>query len=317
MTDSGSKYTRETVLEVQPWVAGKLLSIVTTRSPSYEFAPGQFARLGLPADHSPDEPPTIWRAYSMVTAPSQRDRLEFYSIVVPEGEFSPRLASLQVGNPLYVDKTAFGFLTLDRFVPSGTRPQNAPPGGDLWLLATGTGLSAYLSILQDPTVWSMFDHIVLVHGVRNVEELAYREQILQWVDKGPALEGSPKAEASVEEASKKEASQKKPSREAVQGMALPATGLWPAGLARRAQLTYLPIATRESVPGMPQARLTALLQDGRLEQLAGRPLNAETSKIMLCGNPDMLTEARAMLKERGFAVGRRGNAGNLALENYW
>lgn len=278
---SDSKYTRETVLEVQPWVPGKLLSITTTRDPGYEFTAGQFARLGLPAEHSPDAPPTIWRAYSMVNPPAQRDCLEFYSIVVPEGEFSPRLAALRPGDPLYVDKTAFGFLTLDRFAAAGDPTQGGEPavdGGDLWLVATGTGLSAYLSMLQDPAAWTAFDHIVLVHGVRSVQELAYRDQILQWAQEGPPqLAGAP----------------------------------------RRATLSYLPIPTRESYQGMPQARLTRLIEDGRLEQLAGRTLDAEKSKIMLCGNPEMLSEARQLLKERGFAVGRRGNPGNLALENYW
>src|SRR5690606_23133723 len=266
------------------------------RSPEFEFTAGQFARLGLPAAGLPDEPPSIWRAYSMVTPPSQRDLLEFYSIVVPEGEFSPRLAALQPGDPLYVDKTAFGFLTLDRFIPggaapsspdgtaidavspAGNRPDDATGYGDLWLLATGTGLSAYLSLLQDPATWSAFDHIVLVHGVRSVEELAYRERILQW-----SREGLPEA----------------------------------AALPRRARLTYLPVPTREPYQDMPQARLTRLIEDGRLEALAGRELNADVSKVMLCGNPDMLSEARQLLKTRGFAVGRRGNPGNLALENYW
>ncbi|RIY39220.1 ferredoxin--NADP reductase [Neopusillimonas maritima] len=265
---SDSKYTRETVLKVHAWVPDKLLSLTTTRDASYEFTAGQFARLGLPASHAPNQAPSIWRAYSMVTPPLQSDTLEFYSIVVPQGEFSPRLAGLQPGDALYVDRTAFGFLTLDRF----------PAGGDLWLLATGTGLSAYLSMLQDPATWASYDRIILVHGVRTVQELAYRERILQWVNSG------------LPEASE---------------------------LPRCAQLVYLPIPTREAFESMPMARLTHLIQDGRLESLAGCTLHAETSKVMLCGNPDMLTEARQILKTRGFAVGRRGNPGNLALENYW
>lgn len=273
---SDLKYTRETVLDVRNWVPGKLLSIVTTRSPGFEFVAGQFARLGLPAGDAPDAEPTIWRAYSMVTAPQQRDHMEFYSIVVPEGEFSPRLAALQVGDPLYVDKTAFGFLTLERFAPEGDISRIG--GGDLWLLATGTGLSAFLSILHDPATWSVFDNIVLIHGVRQVEELAYREQILQWVE-----HGFPE----------------------------------PSGTSRQARLRYLPIPTREPFGDMPQARLTNLIENGNLEQLAGLTLDPERSKVMLCGNPDMLTTARALLKPRGFAVGRRGNPGNLALENYW
>lgn len=264
---SDKKYTRETVLEVRSWVPGKLLSIITTRDPQYDFTAGQFARLGLPESKNDDQPPTVWRAYSMVNAPQQRDFLEFYSIVVPEGDFSPRLAELQPDDPIYIDKTSFGFLTLDRFAP----------GGDLWLLATGTGLSAYLSILQDAKVWAAYENIILVHGVRTVEELAYRETILQWC----------------------------------QG------GLPYAADSSKAALTYLPIPTREPYLDMPQARLTQLIDDGRLEELAQRELDADRSKIMLCGNPEMLTAARQLLKVRGFAVGRRGNPGNLALENYW
>ncbi|HLU20753.1 MAG TPA: ferredoxin--NADP reductase [Pusillimonas sp.] len=273
---SDLKYTRETVLEVRSWVPGKLLSIVTTRSPAFDFVAGQFARLGLPADDTPHAAPTIWRAYSMVTAPHQREHMEFYSIVVPEGEFSPRLAALKVGDAIYVDKTAFGFLTLERFAPEADISRIS--GGDLWLLATGTGLSAYLSLLHDPATWKAFDNIVLIHGVRQVEELAYRDQILHWVEHGhPQLAGS----------------------------------------SRPAKLRYLPIPTREPFGNMPQARLTQLIQNGQLEELAGLDLDPDRSKVMLCGNPDMLTEARALLKPRGFAVGRRGNPGNLALENYW
>ena len=68
---------------------------------------------------------------------------------------------------------------------------------------------------------------------------------------------------------------------------------------------------------MPQERLTTLIADGRLEQLAGQPLDPENAKIMLCGNPDMLADARKLLGERGFKPGRRGVPGNLAVENYW
>lgn len=254
-----AKYTRQTVTHVQAWVPGKLFSLRVSRDPAYVFQPGQFARLGLPIDN-PDDPagaPTLWRAYSMVSAPRETE-LEFYSIVVPEGPFSPRLAQLRPGDALYVDKTPFGFLTLDRF----------PDGEDLWLLATGTGLSAYLSILRDPAARQRFKRIVLVHGVRAAEELAYRDELQALADQD-------------------------------------------------ASLAYLPIATREALPGMPQARLTTLITDGGLEQLAGLALDPARSRIMLCGNPAMLADARKLLGARGFAPGRRGVPGNLAVENYW
>lgn len=262
-----SAYTRQTVTRVHFWVPDKLLSIHTTRDPAYRFTAGQFARLGLPAADDPQGPPTVWRAYSMVNGPRQ-EGLEFYSIVVPGGEFSPQLAKLQVGDALYVDTTPFGFLTLDRFAP----------GGNLWLLATGTGLSAYLSLLQDSNAWENFERIILVHGVRQLEELAYQESLQAWSEHGPPASVHP---------------------------------------APKARLSYLPIPTRETLPGMPQARLTQLVEDGRLEELAGCALDPAHSKVMLCGNPEMITHARKLLQARGFAAGRRGNTGTLAVENYW
>ncbi|KAG1388987.1 hypothetical protein G6F59_015724 [Rhizopus arrhizus] len=105
----------------------------------------------------------------MVSAPHESG-LEFYSIVVPDGLCSPRMAQLQPGDALYVEKTPYGFLTLERFAP----------GGDLWLLASGTGLSAYLSLLRDPATWRAYRRIILVHGVRTAAELAYREEIESW-----------------------------------------------------------------------------------------------------------------------------------------
>ncbi len=226
--------------------------------------PGQFARLGLP--DAADGQPMVWRAYSMVNAPRQTG-LEFYSIVVPEGEFTPRLAKLAPGDSIYIDKSAFGFLTLDRF----------EPGGNLWLIATGTGLSAYMSLLQDANTWMLYERIILVHGVRHAAELAYRSQMLEWAAQSPAPD----------------------SRKAA------------------ARFSYLPVATREKLLNTPQERLTRLISSGQLETLADCPLDPHTSKVMLCGNPEMLLEARGLLSERGFAVGRRGNPGNLAVENYW
>lgn len=261
MTDT--KFAKATVLTTHEWVSGKLFSITVSRPEGFNFKAGQFARLGLPPADQPEADPSIWRAYSLVNAPHQSP-LEFYAILVPDGEFSPRLAHLQPGDPLYIDRTLFGFLTIDRF----------EPGGTLWLLATGTGLSAYLSMLHDPATWSSFEHIVLVHGVRTNTELAYQDQIAAW----QALSGSAPF---------------------------------------KARFTYLPLPTQESRPDMPRARITTLIENGQLELLAKTPLDPTSGKIMLCGNPAMVTDARALLKTKGFAAGRRGVPGNLAVENYW
>ncbi|MFU1914155.1 ferredoxin--NADP reductase [Bordetella avium] len=263
MTDS--KYTHQTVTAIRNWVPGKLFSLRVTRDEQFAFQAGQFARVGLPAQGGTE--PSIWRAYSMVSAPGESE-LEFYSIVMPGGEFSPRMAALRPGDSLYIEKKPFGFLTPDRF----------EPGGSLWLLASGTGLSAYMSMLRDPATWQRFDRIALVHGVRYAEELAYREEIEQLHQRAD---------------------------------------LAPYFQARADKLRYLPIATRESLPGLPQARLTTLLADGQLEALLGEKLEPTLVKIMLCGNPGMLADGRKLLAERGFAPGRRGIPGNLAVENYW
>jgi ferredoxin--NADP+ reductase len=296
-----SKYTRQTVTEVRTWLPGKLFSLRVTRDPAFVFKAGQFARVGLPETDEPGAAPTLWRAYSMVSGPLE-DELEFYSIVVPEGAFSPRMAALKAGDSIYVEKAPYGFLTIDRFVPSAPAHQQdgdalAPPDADesnedkpaaaglageprndLWLLATGTGLSAYLSILRDPDTWTTFRRIIVVHGVRHGDELAYRQEIEGWSTL-PEF-------AHIHRADPR-------------------------------KLIYCAIATRETLPGAPRERLTTLIADGRLEILVGEALDPERSKVMLCGNPEMLAEARKLLGARGFAPGRRGVPGNLAVENYW
>lgn len=161
MTVSAEKFTRQQLLSVQAW-SPSLFSLRCTRDPGFRFVPGQFARLGVrKADGS-----TVWRAYSMASA-AHDEFLEFFSIVVPGGEFTSELSRLAVGDELLVERQAFGFLTLDRFVD----------GTDLWLLASGTGLAPFLSILQGQEVWQRFARIVLVYSARSHSELAYQALI--------------------------------------------------------------------------------------------------------------------------------------------
>lgn len=155
---SAENFTRQRLLAVWRW-APNLFSLRCTRDAAFRFRAGQFARLGVRrADGS-----TVWRAYSMVSAPHD-EFLEFFSIEVPGGEFTGELRRLGVGDELLVERQAYGFLTLDRFAD----------GRDLWLLASGTGLAPFLSILQDPEVWQRFAHIVLAYSVRSAAELAYQ-----------------------------------------------------------------------------------------------------------------------------------------------
>ena len=162
MSDN-DKYLAVQVTDVWRWT-DHLFSFRTHRPEGFRFQAGQFARLGLP--HNKSEPPSIWRAYSLVSGPYD-DFLEYYSIVVPDGAFTSRLADLKPGDTVFMERQNHGFLTLERFTLQG----------DLFLLASGTGLAPFLSLLADPLTWDSFDRIILIHSVRAKNELAYREQI--------------------------------------------------------------------------------------------------------------------------------------------
>ncbi|WP_437270390.1 ferredoxin--NADP reductase [Stutzerimonas balearica] len=258
MTASEEKFTRQRLLEVQT-LTSNLFTLRTTRDPGFRFTAGQFARLGVRKPSGC----IVWRAYSMVSAPHD-EFLDFFSIVVPDGEFTSELSRLSVGDELLVEKQAFGFLTLDRF----------PDGRDLWLLATGTGIAPFLSILQDFEAWQRFERIVLVYSVRQQRELAYQQLIADL-----------------------------PQREYLEGLG--------------DKLTYLPVVTREQVPGALRGRITQLIETGELERAAGLALSPEHSRIMLCGNPQMIEDTRAVLKTRDLQLALTRRPGQVAVENYW
>ncbi|MBK3747077.1 ferredoxin--NADP reductase [Stutzerimonas balearica] len=258
MTASEEKFTRQRLLEVQT-LTSNLFTLRTTRDPGFRFTAGQFARLGVRKPSGC----IVWRAYSMVSAPHD-EFLDFFSIVVPDGEFTSELSRLSVGDELLVEKQAFGFLTLDRF----------PDGRDLWLLATGTGIAPFLSILQDFEAWQRFERIVLVYSVRQQRELAYQQLIADL-----------------------------PRREYLEGLG--------------DKLTYLPVVTREQVPGALHGRITQLIETGELERAAGLALSPEHSRIMLCGNPQMIEDTRAVLKTRDLQLALTRRPGQVAVENYW
>ena len=172
---SDDKAVALTVLSKTVW-SPNLFSFTTTRPEGFRFEAGQFVRLGLRADeliYYQDQPKSeeltpIFRAYSVVSSPYD-EALEFFSVVVPDGEFTSQLQYLQAGDQLYLNTTPFGFLTLSRY--------QEPTPKTLWLLATGTGLAPFLSILQDLYAWEHYDDIVLVYSARTQSELAYQDKI--------------------------------------------------------------------------------------------------------------------------------------------
>lgn len=155
-----SYYTRQTVTSVHHW-DDKLFSFRCTRDTELRFENGQFVLIGLMQIERP-----LLRAYSFVSADHEPD-LEFLSIKVPDGALTSQLQHIQPGDSLIVCKAAKGSLVLS----------DLNPGKRLFLLATGTGLAPFMSILRGGEVFERYDRIVLVHGVRRVSELAYRDEL--------------------------------------------------------------------------------------------------------------------------------------------
>ncbi len=157
-----SNFHHESVLSVRHWTE-TLFSFTTTRDPSFRFANGQFAMIGLNVDGKP-----LMRAYSLVSS-NYEDTLEFLSIKVPNGPLTSRLQHINVGDQIIVGRKATGTLLID----------NLRPGRNLYLIGTGTGLAPFMSIIGDVETYDRFEKIVLVHGCRKVSELAYGERITQ------------------------------------------------------------------------------------------------------------------------------------------
>jgi ferredoxin--NADP+ reductase len=129
------------------------------------FKAGQFTKIGIEQDGK-----VLSRPYSLVNG-SDNDHLEIIAVPVEDGLLSPKLHELQVGDALKVMAPATGFLVLDE----------VPPSKNLWLIATGTGVGPFLSILSSSEAWQRFDEITLVYGMRYKNDLAYRSLIDEWL----------------------------------------------------------------------------------------------------------------------------------------
>ncbi|MDH5246160.1 MAG: ferredoxin--NADP reductase [Betaproteobacteria bacterium] len=156
------------------WVEGRVtgrrqwtprLFSLQVGAPEVGFVAGQFGKLALPGPPGHGEA-MIGRPYSFVNPPGTQPH-EFYFIVVPEGPLSPRLASLPIGDPVWLAPRANGFFCVGE----------VPAAESLWCFATGTGIGPFLSILRTSEPWTKFARVVLVHAVRHAEELTYRDEI--------------------------------------------------------------------------------------------------------------------------------------------
>lgn len=138
-----------------------LFSFAVERPASFRFRSGEFVMIGLPGE---DGGKPVLRAYS-IASPCWAEELEFFSIKVQDGPLTSRLQKIQPGDTVLMGKKPTGTLVLD-----------ALTGGErLFLIGTGTGLAPWLSVARDPETYSRFGHVYVIHTVRNVADLAYRD----------------------------------------------------------------------------------------------------------------------------------------------
>jgi ferredoxin--NADP+ reductase len=174
------------------------------------------------------------------------------------------LKDIKPGDTIWTEKQSYGFMTPDRFAD----------GDELWMLATGTGLGPFVSMLRDTFVWEKFRRLIVVHCVKHASEFGYREELL-------SMANAPRPGA--------------------------------------AELTVIQSVTRDTANASARltGRITTLLKSGELEQAVGIPMTLESSRVMLCGNPEMIEETRRILHERGMRPCRRLTPGQFVTENYW
>jgi len=252
--------------EEQPmaeWCEGKVISVthwtealfsLVVQAPVRPFVAGQFAKLALEIDGE-----KVQRAYSYVNAPDN-PQAEFYLVNVPDGKLSPSLHRLTPGDPVMVTTDAAGFFVCDEI----------PDCDTLWMLATGTAIGPYLSILQQGEGLDRFRRIVLVHAARYAADLSYL----------------PLMQALEEKYGGK--------------------------------LQIQTVVSREESEGSLHGRIPALIESGALENATGLSLTAETSHVMLCGNPQMVRETRDLLKStRKMLTHLRRKPGHITSELYW
>lgn len=245
-----AQWLNATVSETIHWT-GNLFSIKAKTGP-LPFVAGQFVRLAIDGPEG-----RIQRAYSLVNPPDSEHQ-EFLVSTVADGLLSPLLQQLTPGDTLGISQPASGFFILDE----------VPDGDNLWLIATGTGIGPYLSMLATDEPYRRFAHIILVHSVSNAADLAYKELIESFVAQHPQ------------------------------------------------QLHYQAIVTREPHPGALQDRIPNLISSHQLQQQCGQLLNPK-SQVMLCGNPQMITDTKTLLESMGLKKNLRRTPGNITVEQYW
>jgi len=218
------------------------------------FEAGQYTAIALDVNGR-----RIADPYSILSPPAERP-LEFFFYTRLEGDLSTSLAALRSGDSIWVQDRPEGNFTLS----------HVPDGEILWLLATGTGVAPFLSLLRTDTPWQRFRHIVLVYAVRYPDDLCYMNLVKELQVTHPG------------------------------------------------KLTFVPIVSRQAVPGAVHGHIPDCISREILEKQSGQTLDPAISQVMLCGNPGMVRDAVAVLHDRGFCDNIPGQQrGQLSYESYW
>lgn len=234
------------------------------------FEPGQFIQLGLPAGPSAARPGNegvtrtklVKRSYSIASAPHEREAYELCITLVEEGKLTPRLLGLDAGDRLWHDATPKGAFTLE----------HVPHGVDLVLVATGTGIAPFVSMLRAyGRDRRRFPRLVIVHGARERSDLAYHDELT-------------------------------------------------AAARTDRRVAYLPVLSREpreSAWNGLRGRVQLALAPACFQSRAGFVLDPNRAHVLLCGNPAMIDDVRALLAARGFVTDTPRTPGNVHFERYW
>ena len=146
-----------------------------------DFTPGQYVALGMmpdaqrPADFPPEATPQkegriIRRTYSIASTPMDKDAFEFYLAIVPDGSLSARICCLEEGDRIYCAPKVTGKFTLDPI----------PDQANLVMIATGTGVAPFLSMLRTKSTWDKLEKITLIYGIRYTDDIAYLDELDQY-----------------------------------------------------------------------------------------------------------------------------------------
>ncbi|WAC61470.1 ferredoxin--NADP reductase [Brevundimonas sp. SL130] len=167
-----SPFNELEVLWVRHWT-DSLFSFAVKRPEDFRFRSGEFVMIGLPGE---DGGKPVLRAYS-IASPCWAEELEFFSIKVADGPLTSRLQKIVAGDTVLMGKKPTGTLVLD-----------ALTGGErLFLIGTGTGLAPWLSVARDPETYSRFGHVYVIHTVRSVADLAYRDFFTREIHDDPLI----------------------------------------------------------------------------------------------------------------------------------